>query len=865
MDFLYRMHLVEFDPKDEKAITKNWEWIKKAIQLSSEPLSHQIRNTDFPRLPAHVKNKIYKYLLRGRYRSTPFGLWAGVGTGRWQAGNALQEIELDYSEIDSCIATEADNNPDFLSETYRLAPGVQQLDYHIKYQNYSQKDQGWRICHLERNKIVDLIVYMYSGDKTFDYIDFQAFFKNKSSVHVKRIWQMIIDAGLVIPAFFPWEKAKFIALPFTSTDIKLTIQLTLNPSVKAQLDFLANEMGSLFVPIKSGYLQNFKSWFLKKYDDRFVPMTLLSNDLDSIEIKNSENDPDTNPAYSGSGKFWSDDLELDLSRLFEKKPSKLPSHILFAFKVGAKNQIYIENIVCNRPFAYSGRFSLDPEIEQITAKSVKTQMTDENVSYADLFIFDSDKCNYITRHKNMCSCLIYPYGPSVDKHVIGVDELWLGIRNDHVILYSDGLKKTVIPVIQHPLNPSQITHQLTRLIWEIGTQNQMKFLPYYHPAFQESSYLPRLKWDNILIQGRRWLLSIDKFESIRELYIFLDESKIPNEVLAGHLDRELLLDWTHPTDLNLLWEELKILKQIQLLECLWKNDSVIYSKNGNALYPQFIHSWSQKPEKQPNPGFLNRITQENKKWVYARIFTKHDGYAPFFLCCLPILIKSILEEFSVKKWYFLNYHSPEPEIRIRFELSQTDIKTDLETKVSSFSFSSGWIEEVRFCAYFPETEKYGIQGIPNAESIFHWESELILFGRNNQVPSLKTLSETQRLQIIVPLITAAILHASINSAVFDYLKSFIKEIPHRLKKETVRISNQELKAQKLPMEYAELFVPYDLRSDEGSILLLFNHIHMFCNRVFPEDTKVHESKLLYLLYKAMGKELFSDQRIDSFS
>ena len=98
MDFLYRMHLVDFDLKDREQIHKNWNWIKQAIRLSSDSLYQEIENKDFDSLTSSTKSKLYKYLLRGRYRSTPFGLWAGVGLGNWGNANKI-ELPISYREI----------------------------------------------------------------------------------------------------------------------------------------------------------------------------------------------------------------------------------------------------------------------------------------------------------------------------------------------------------------------------------------------------------------------------------------------------------------------------------------------------------------------------------------------------------------------------------------------------------------------------------------------------------------------------------------------------------------------------------------------------------------------------------------------
>ncbi|WP_026969648.1 thiopeptide-type bacteriocin biosynthesis protein [Algoriphagus terrigena] len=858
MDFLFRMHLVDFDPADEKEIIKHWRWIKEALALSSKSLTDQIGNSDYESLSRTIKNKIYKYLLRGRYRSTPFGLWAGVGVGNWGIANAKQTVSLSYSEIDSDQKRKLPDAQDEKTDNFKLAPGSQLFENHIKYWNYSPTDEGWRICHLKRNKIVDLLVSHLRKKVTMNFTDFVAFFNHGDKALILKMWKTIVQSGIIIPEDFPWNAS--CAIPsHESKDLKLESNIILNPSIKNQLDALPEEMGSLFATHQSEYIRRFKEWFLKKFDDRSVPLTLLSNHLDFEDFLTHTDRPTTDPHETLHPElFGPEDLELDLLQLYPKKPIPSANHIQFVFKVGAGDRIYMENIACNRPFAYSGRFSFDAEICQVTAKAAPEAAPDESVIYADLCMLESQKANYVMRHKNLYPYTINPFGAQSADRIIGLDDLLLGIRENQVVLYSETLRKAVVPVIQHPLNPDQISHPLSRLFWEVGFQNQIQFLPYHHSFFQSSTYLPRLKWGSIVLQGRRWSVSSCNYSNKKDLAEYLRQLKMPNQILAGYLDREFLLDWTNERDLDLFWEELQQQKTLQVYECEWKNDPTLFSKNGAPCYPQFIHSWAKWSEKLPSPGFVNRITKENRGWVYARIFPKRDALTPFLFTCLPVLVSTLKAEFSVPKWYYLNYQSPEPEIRLRIKLSHSDQKTAVESKIRELSVNSGWIREIDFVAYYPETDKYGNRGISVSESVFSLESELVLFGRQEQLPSLHLLEETERLEFIVSMATAVFLMSSDHRNIFLSLKKMVKQLSVPIKKEAGRIGlSRKFEPEGIfQQEYASLFLSHEQFTGEKRLLMLFHHIHMFCNRAFTEDPSDWESRLICLLYRRMGKEMF---------
>lgn len=860
MDLLYRMHLVDFDPSKEEDIVKNWDWILEALSYSSETLYAKIGKTPYPSLTQNTKDKIHKYLLRGRYRSTPFGLWAGTGLAVWGGQNS-SVIGLNYHEIKSPANLPINEAAKPKRGFFRLAPGTEQFEHHVNYWNYSAEEGGWRLGHLERNRIIDLLLKKLKTTSKLSLEEFRAFFQNRNAEGISGIWQMILDSGLLIPAEFPWKDNLNIRHG-ANKDVKLSCQITLDNQLKLQLEALTNEMGALFVPIESGYLKGLKRWLLKNFDDRFVPLDMIPDQFDFYGLSSNPDSEEHGEIKGISGaKFWNDTMELDLSLQFEKQAITLPNHLQFVFKVGQSHQIYVENIVCNRPFAYAGRFSLDSGIAKVVKSTLTGQMDDSEYIHADLFLFESTKANYISRHSNAFAHTVYPFGSSPNRHIIGTDELEIGIHHDRICLYCKRLKKAVIPVVQHPLNPSQISHPLSRLLWEIGNQDQVKFLPYYHPAFQDSAYVPRLKWGNVILQGRSWKLNFEKFKDENALSGYLAHSGVPDRILAGYLDRELLLEWTDPRDFGLLWAELKVHGELQVFECLWAEDTAFSSQKGSALYPQFVHAWKLETSKPAAPLYINRINCPNQNWVYARIFVRPEGFQPFFSKSFPLLVASILKDFTIKKWHYLVYNSPELEIRLRFEMeAASEIqKATIASRIKEFNGRSGWVQETIFAPYYPETEKYGKRGIATSEYIFYWESQFALFGKGDQSQALVNMQEAQRLNELSLLFEALIQKTGNAREVFEYFKSRAKKASPEIKKCISNYDRQPTSEQPPNWrgEYMELHLRQECFKGKRRLFILSQHLHMFCNRAFPNNPLEFEEKLVCLLYKRTGYSVYA--------
>lgn len=857
MDFLYRMPLVDFDPSDKKQIEKNWTWIKKAIQLSSASLYAMIENQEFDSLSLSIQTKIQKYLLRGRYRSTPFGLWAGVGLGKWVNDTEI-ELPITYQAID------ADNNgfqEKKIEETYlfKFAPGLNAYSNQVQYWSYCCQSEGWRISYLDKNRLVLILLDYFEKFDTLDFKTFQKFFRTKRSKKVSKVWEMLVESGLLIPVNFPNVED---SSGKSGLDIRINSNLSLHNNIREKLDCLISEIGNLFAPVESNYIKEIKGWFSYNFDDRFVPLSILiqhNGFLNSVESGLDLDKIQDSPSPKVMNALWNNAVEFDLSSCFEEKKTEI-NHVQIAFRVFGADELFVDNIVCNRPFAYSGRFSLDSEIKNLVASNIPP--IDSDAIFADLHLFESFKSNHITRHGNVFEYCIYPFGKSTKKNHLGIDDLYIGLRADRLILCSKKLEKQVLPMVQHPLNPNQITHPLSRLIWEIGNQDQYRFLPYHDPAFQNSRYVPRLTWKGIILQGRKWILNFKDYSNKIDLLQFFQEFNFPSPMVAGHLDRELLLDWREPLELDFFWQELQRLQEVTVFECPWKGSSPFKNQGGQQLYPQVIYSTKQKEFRTSSIDFLNLIDRVDDNWVYLRIGIKEEGLIPFLLKSFPAIIIDLKTKFLFQKWYFLFYNSPQSEIRLRLLATDPQSNQKIIAELSKSLKESGWISTVLSTSYYPEFEKYCLpeEGIIYSESIFHKESELVLLGdKNSAISPILTWDEALRIKWIIDTYYHWIEMADKQMPLFRYYKGLLKKIPGYDRKE---LSQRLLEVSGLPssLQKPEFFNSEFFRisreSEKVFLKVLPNHLHMSCNRAFPVDTAHHERLVIYGLYKKLGKSLY---------
>lgn len=184
--------------------------------------------------------------------------------------------------------------------------------------------------------------------------------------------------------------------------------------------------------------------------------------------------------------------------------------------------------------------------------------------------------------------------------------------------------------------------------------------------------MPRLTWKGNILQGRRWVVNRKNYDSKADFFEFLANHKIPSPIVAGNLDRELVLDWTDSIQSDLIWKELGRAEELTLFECPWVNKSAFKSQSSESIFPQIIYGKACSKWGIMRPGFLNRISKPNLDWVYFRIFVSEFGLQPLLFKALPNLISRLKQEFQLNKWYYLIYQSPQLEIRLRIFLPSSE-------------------------------------------------------------------------------------------------------------------------------------------------------------------------------------------------
>jgi len=114
-----------------------------------------------------------------------------------------------------------------------------------------------------------------------------------------------------------------------------------------------------------------------------------------------------------------------------------------------------------------------------------------------------------------------------------------------------------------------------------------------------------------------------------ELRKWLEKSEIPSPVVAGYMDRELILDWKIEMELSILWSELNKWGKINLMEPTWLGKSEFISARGKSIYPQFIVQRSRMKFELDFHKLINSIEQCDRDCLYLLIRVNEEHLLDF--------------------------------------------------------------------------------------------------------------------------------------------------------------------------------------------------------------------------------------------
>lgn len=273
---------------------------------------------------------------------------------------------------------------------------------------------------------------------------------------------------------------------------------------------------------------------------------------------------------------------------------------------------------------------------------------------------------------------------------------------------------------------------------------------------------------------------------------------------------------------------------------------------------------------------MSRVFSLGSEWVYFKVYS---GYKIADIILLEYLKKKIelLESKNhIKKWFFIRYNDSDSHLRIRFQVHKSEdvfhVIKELNPVFEDL-LQKNYIWKVQTDTYLREIERYGIQTIDHSETLFYFDSKMIM-----DYLVLNKDFENEENQLLFSLLSIDSFLNTFSLSTSEKL-NLLDEMQHAFKKEfnATKVLKSELdkhyrtfeKAISTAMNYDEnyelsllyaiieekfynikpvvLAIKQNLEINLNSFLS--SHIHMMINRQYTSRQREYETLIYDHLYR----------------
>ncbi|MCF8716358.1 lantibiotic dehydratase family protein [Joostella atrarenae] len=172
---------------------------------------------------------------------------------------------------------------------------------------------------------------------------------------------------------------------------------------------------------------------------------------------------------------------------------------------------------------------------------------------------------------------------------ITIDDLYVSIKNDKIVLRASKLNKEVIPHITNAHNYSDSPLPIYRFLGDIQYQNGRPGVYFdYGILSHNRSFLPRVEYDNIILHLAKWKVNkidIQKIISsstkdditIKKMDNWRNKIKLPQLVLLNNGENDLLINFSNLSSVKMLLDAVKHQSNFLLSEFLFSSKSILGS------------------------------------------------------------------------------------------------------------------------------------------------------------------------------------------------------------------------------------------------------------------------------------------------
>lgn len=185
---------------------------------------------------------------------------------------------------------------------------------------------------------------------------------------------------------------------------------------------------------------------------------------------------------------------------------------------------------------------------------------------------------------------------------ITIEDLFISIKNNKVVLKSKKLNKEIIPCLSNAHNYSYNSVPIYHFLCDLQGQDVYPISSFGWGILENHhNYFPRVVYSGIILFKAKWIMSYNELEEfskseftiemLNDFSLWKKQKKIPQYVSLVNGDNTLLLDLNVEIGIKLFLKAIKPNSKIVLEEFLFDDNSIVKDANSNSFANQFILSF----------------------------------------------------------------------------------------------------------------------------------------------------------------------------------------------------------------------------------------------------------------------------------
>ncbi|MCY0976333.1 lantibiotic dehydratase family protein [Chryseobacterium wangxinyae] len=665
---------------------------QEAIYLASPNLYKELKNwldsekKISPSQYQKLKNTILKYYIRMSTRCTPFGLFSGVGLGKFNyENNSLYENELlkvRDTKLDMhllvSLAKTLEKKPDIRrrllyfpnNSIYKIGKKIRYVEYEYKegkrdyiissapisdelsqILNFTKQGKtssqiaeiliGDEINYEEANsfikELIDNQVLVSELESTVSGCDFLdtlisvlnrigAINETKNLVLIKeKLNQLDFKIGNQVFLYSEIEnliksfKTDYEQKYLFQTDLYFRNEFTISGHWKKEIKKGLIFLNKITLLSKDNPFENFKKAFYERFDTQEMPLSYVLDTeigigylqnknakgihpyLEDLKLPHSQKKQNLQIHLTPFQKILNEkvqeallenqftiSLNDDDIKKFEENWDDLPDTLSVMAEIISENneeKLSLGSVGGSSAANLLGRFCSEQSNVQNLTKQITKKETELNSDYvlAEIIHLPETRIGNIIRRPTLREYEIPYLAASVlpKENQIPVDDLYISLNNNRIILRSKKLNKEIMPFLTNAHNYYSNTLPLYHFLSDLHSQNTRTGLYFeWGGLSQIYKFLPRIEYKKIVISKAQWnvvereILSIDsnsnnKAEFLELMKKWRTKRQVPKWIQWVKSDNTLPMNLENYDLAKLFIETVKSEKQIMIEEFLY--------------------------------------------------------------------------------------------------------------------------------------------------------------------------------------------------------------------------------------------------------------------------------------------------------